>query len=195
MPFELLATTIDVPGGKDSGENILLADLSNDYKVYAFYYPGQPVDSDFEDKLRELGKQTGKNLLINIGRYSDPQFDRIVKMFGIKKYPVLVMTALKELAASEDDNLTAYARLDSEQLFNSPDRALSCIEGLFNLFLQGKVAEAVSHAKWAQRAEVLRVVSGVVGAGLAKIANLVFDRDVVISFATFKLELKKKGGS
>ena len=193
MPFELLARAPEMQGEKDSGDNILLADLSTEYKVYAFYYPGQPIDEDFETKLRALGNQAGKNLLVNIGRYNDPEYDSIVKLFGIKKYPVIVMTALEALAASRDENLTAYARLDSEHLLNSQERAVKCIENLFTLFVQGKVAEAVSHAKWAQRAEVLHVLGEVVGGALSKIGGLVFDRDIAISFAKVKLELKKSG--
>jgi hypothetical protein len=192
MPFELLATTPEAPGGKDSGDNILLANLTDDYKVYAFYYPGQPVDEEFEERFRAFGNQTGKNLLVNIGRYDDPEYDRIVHVFAIKKYPVIIVTALESLAASHDEVLTAYARLDSESLLSSHDRALKCMEELFNMFLQGKVAEAVTHATWAQRIEVLRTLGGVVGAGLSKITGLVFDRDISISFAHVKLELKKR---
>jgi hypothetical protein len=194
MPFELLAATPDTTGNKDVGENILLADLTADYKVYAFYYPGQPVDEDFEDKLRAFGEQTGKNLLINIGRYNDTDFDRIVGLFEIRKYPVLIVTALAGLAASADDHLTAYARLDNDKLLQSHDRSLQCLEELFNLFLQGRVASAVSHAKWAQRTEALRTLGQVLSAALSKVAGLVFDRDIAISFAKVKLELKKTGG-
>jgi hypothetical protein len=193
MPFELLATGHEMPGGKDSGDNILLADLSADYKVYAFYYPGQPADEEFEAKLRALGDQAGKNLLVNIGRYNDPEFDQIVKLFGITKYPVIIMTAVAPLAASLDENMTAYARLDSEHLLKSHERTLACVESLFNLFLQGKVADAVSKAKWAQRAGFLRTLGGVIGTGLSKIVGLVFDRDIALSFAGVKLELKKSG--
>jgi hypothetical protein len=193
MPFELLATGPESTGGKDSGDNILLSNLSADYRVYAFYYPGQPADEEFEAKLRVLGDAAGKNLLVNIGRYNDPEFDRIVALFGITKYPVIVMTAVAPLAASLDENMTAYARLDSDYLLNSHERTLNCVESLFNLFLQGKVADAVSKAKWAQRAGFLRALGGVIGAGLSKIAGLVFDRDIALEFVGVKLELKKTG--
>jgi hypothetical protein len=194
MPFELVAIEPAMAGGKAVGENILLANLSADYKVYAFYYPGQPPNAALEKQLRALGKDTGKNLLVNIGRFNDPEFDRVVKMFGITKYPVIVMTAVAGLAASQDETLTAYARLDNEHLLASPERTVQCVESLFNQFLQGDVAKAVSSAKWAQRLEVLRVLGGVVGAGLSKVAGLVFDRDISLSFAKIKLELKKKEG-
>jgi hypothetical protein len=191
MSFDLLATVPEIQGTKDVGENILLANLTDEYKVYAFYYPGQPVDEEFEDMLRAFGRQTGKNLLVNIGRYNDPEYDRIVSAFSIKKYPVLIVTAIEALAASRDEMLTLYARLDSELLLTSPERALKCLEDLFNLFLQGKVEEAVSHAKWAQRAEALRTLGGIFRTVLSKITGLVFDRDISISFAQVKLELKK----
>jgi hypothetical protein len=76
---------------------------------------------------------------------------------------------------------------------NSHERTLNCVESLFNLFLQGKVADAVSKAKWAQRAGFLRALGGVIGAGLSKIAGLVFDRDIALEFVGVKLELKKTG--
>src|SRR5215468_10824689 len=116
MPFELVAATSETGGTRDAGDNILLSDLSAEYKVYCFYYPPPVPDQDFENKLRDLGSVTGKNLLINIGRFNDPQFDRIVELFGIKKYPVIVMTAIEALASSQDEPLTAFARIDSEHL-------------------------------------------------------------------------------
>ncbi len=87
MPFELVATELAIPGGKAVGENILLANLTDDYKVYAFYYPGQPPNAALEKQLRALGKDTGKNLLVNIGRFNDPEFDRVVKMLGSRSIP------------------------------------------------------------------------------------------------------------
>lgn len=198
MAFNLVVVTSEsgaaaAPGAatKDVGDRILLADLTADYKVYLFYYRGDLADASFENKLRKLGDDTGKNLLVNIGTRKDPAYGRIVKLFGITKYPVIVMTGVEALASSYEDNLTAYARLDSERSFDDPDRAIKCVEELFNLFIQSKVAEAVSHAKWAQREEILRTLGGVVGNGLSKIVGLVFDRDITLDFGVFKLELKK----
>src|SRR5262249_6055868 len=117
---------------RDIGENVLFYDLPLDYKVYAFYYPSAMGDPELEQRLRDLGRITGQNLLVNIGGLNDPQLGRIQTLFGIRNYPVIVVTALSDLASPANEYFTAYARLDSKHLLNSAVRTVECVEKLFN---------------------------------------------------------------
>jgi hypothetical protein len=193
LSYRLIAAGQPGDTQRDVGDNVLLADLADEFKVYAFYYGAGMPNLSVIQALRTLGAETGKNLFINIGKLNDPQQDKIARMFGIEKYPVLVMTALSHLAASRDEPISAYVRLDNERLLNSPERTIGCVQELFSLFLQGKVAEAVTHAKWSQRAEFARAVGGVLAGALKKIGDFVLDRDFVFSFVEGTLTLKKSG--
>ena len=178
---------------KDVGDNIFLADLPSDYKVYALYYPGAMPDVALETKLRDLGNVTGKNLLVNIGKLNDPQYDRVVAYFGVTEYPVIVVTAIASLASPLEDYVTTYARLDSQHLLNSSDRTVECVQKLFNLFIQGEVAKAVSKAKWSQRKEVLLSLTHLFANALKSVAGFIADRDISVSVLEGKFELKRSG--
>ena len=193
MSYQLVFTELPKPGGMDVGENVFFSELSSEYKVYLFYYAGAMSDDAMENKLRDLGNSTGKNLLVNIGHLNDPQFDKIANLFAIKKFPVIVITALSGLAAPADDYLSAYARLDSEHLLDSPEKTVKCIQELFNLFIQGKVAEALSRAKGRQRAETLKHLAGFIVDALKSVKDFIAQRDIVVSLAEGKFELKRSG--
>jgi len=196
MSYQLVFVQRPVEGEKtkDVGENVFLVDLPADYKVYAFYYPGDMGNEVLEERLRTLGHSTGKNLFVNIGQLNDPQFDKIVERFDIKKFPVIVVTAIDALASPAGEYLTAYARLDSEHLLNSPDRATKCVQELFNLFLKGNIREAMSHARWQQRKELLIILGNFIAGALKPVGDLIFKRDISISLLEGKFELKKHGG-
>src|SRR5215813_5561786 len=153
MTYRLVFEERPSEGNKDVGENVFLANLPSDYKVYAFYYPGNSPDDSLEDKLRELGNSTGTNLFVNIGGRNDPEYGEIAKRFEIEAHPVIIVTAVDALASPQGEYMSAYARLDSPKLLASADRAVRCVEELFNLFIRNEVSKAISHAKWQQRAE------------------------------------------
>ena len=111
---------------RNVGENVLLAELPLQYQCYAFYYPGPMPDPQLEKALRALGEQTGQNLFVNIGRLNDPADGKITRLFGIKRTPVIVLTAVAPLAALEDDGATVYVRLDSSSLLDSTERTTQC---------------------------------------------------------------------
>lgn len=179
---------------KDMGENILFSDLPTDYKVYALYFPAEPPDSSLEDALRSFGHKTGKNLMMYFGSVSDPKLEQIMRRFDINRTPVIIVTAVAELASPHDDYSTTYARIDSKKLLSSPQRTLECVEKVFSLFLQGEVAKAISSAKWKQRAELASAISSTVGRALKAIGDYITTHDIVISLAIGKLELKRSGG-
>jgi hypothetical protein len=197
MSYELVLT--DPPPSaesaeKDFGENILFSDLSPDYRVYALYFAAEPPDRALEEALRNFGGRTGKNLMIYYGSEADPLLDKIEERFGIKPHPVIVVTALPELASPVDDYVTTYARLESKQLLKSPERTVACLQEIYHLFLHGDVAEAISSAKWKERAELASAVTGVIGKALKAVGGFLAERDFVIGCALGKLELKRSGG-
>jgi len=191
MSCQLVLTERPSEGGKRLGENVLLDDIPVDCKVYVFYYPGEMRDTALEKRLRGLGKITGKNLFVNIGGLNDPKLGEIQKRFAIRKYPVIVLTAIDTLASLPSEYLTAYVRLDSKHLLDSPDRAMECLQELFNLFIQGKVSEAIARAKWRQRADLLAQTGNFFISALKGIGDFILDTDISVSFVEGKLELKR----
>ena len=194
MTYKLVFVERPTESQKDFGENVYLDELPADYKVYAFYYAGTMSNEPLEEKLRELGDITGKNLFVNIGKLSDKRYDEIVARFGVKEYPVIIVTAVDSLATPAGEYLSAYVRLDSKHLLDSPDRTIECVRELFNLFLQGKVAEAVSHAKWEQRAAVVVRLGHFFTGALKGLRDFIAARDISVSILEGKFELKRRGG-
>jgi hypothetical protein len=182
------------PTARDFGEDVFLDGLSTDYKVYLFYYPGALIDDAMEDKLKELGRLCAKNLFVNIGRFKDPQFSKIVSQFEIKNFPVIVVTAVSDLASPPDGSLSVYVRLDSKHLLSSPDATYKCLQTVLSLFLQGKVSEAVAHAKWTQRAEAAMAIAPFIVNAMKAVAGFIADHDISVSIAQGKFELKRSGG-
>ena len=81
-----------------------------------------------------------------------------------------------------------------QRSISSPDRTYECLQTLVSLFLQGKVAEAVSQAKWTQRAEAVKALAQLLSGPLKAIGGFIADRDIAVSVAEGKFELKKSGG-
>ena len=79
MSYDLVLTEREADGLRAVGDNILFASLPAEYPVYAFYYPSETHDPEFEKKLRSLGERAGNNLFINIGRLDDPQLSKHLK--------------------------------------------------------------------------------------------------------------------
>jgi hypothetical protein len=179
---------------KDIGDDVYLRDLSDEYKVFAFYYPSAMRDEALEEALRALGGLTGKNLFVNIGKLDDPSFDKIVGAFGIDRYPVVVMTATTELAGADGEHLTAFVRIDEGRLVNDPSRLVVLLQELYGLFLRGEIAAAMSKAKKKQRVEIVRAVGATIARALKSLGGFVADRDVKISLVEGSFELTKSAG-
>lgn len=184
-----------VESGKAKGvSRVFLNDLPQDYKVFLLYFRGAMGNPDLEDQLEGFGRQAGNNLLVNLGSARDPNYGMIVERFGIRHFPVIVMTAVPSLAGAGDEYLTAFARLDNAQLLSSPERTIKCVEELFNLFIQGKVAEAASKAKWAQRAEAAGAVARAIEGALKAVGGVLAKLELSFSVVEGKFELKHSGG-
>ena len=197
MSYELVLADSPPSAGqarRDVGENILFSDLAEDYRVYALYFAAEPPDRALEEALRNFGGRTGKNLMIYYGSEADPLLDKIEDRFEISPHPVIVVTALPELASPLDDYVTTYARLDSKKLLKSPEHTVACLQEIYHLFLHGEVAKAISAAKWKERRELASAVAGVIGKAFKSIARFIAERDIVIGCALGKFELKRSGG-
>jgi hypothetical protein len=202
MPFELILNEPEpqsrerMPGegpavGAARGTTrVFFSDLPQDYKVFLLYFRAAMPNRALEDKLTKLGNSAGNNLLVNLGSAADPNYPLLVKRFDITQFPVIVMTAVANLASTASGDCTAYAKLDSKNLFSSPERTVEVAEKLFNLFLQGKVAEAISKAKWAERGAMAGAVLDVIGDALNVIGDFIAKRDISVSLLDGKLELK-----
>jgi hypothetical protein len=172
------------------GESIL-SNLPIDYKVYAFYYPSAAgVDDTLENNLRDLGRRTGKNLFINFGALNDPQYNKIVELFDITSFPVIVITAIGSLASPHGEYLSAYVRLDSKDLLGSPNIAIQCVEQVFNLFLQGKVAEAVALGKSSARKALLSYLENWMVDALKSVGGFLAGLKIKISIFDGTLEIQ-----
>ena len=191
MPFQLVLKEPPTENAKSVGENIFFENLPFDYKVYALYYPAAMPDEALEAKLRALGAITGGNLLVNIGRLDDPQLDKIASLFQVKSYSVIIVTAVDALASAGAHYLSAYARLDSKHFLDSPDRVVDCVQRLFNLFIQGKVSDAIAKAKWSQRQELVAWVANVFTNALKSLGGFIAARDISVSLYEGKFELKQ----
>lgn len=178
---------------KDVGENVFIDNLPSDYPVYLFYYPGAIPNEDLEGKLRDLGSITGENLFVNIGRLNDPNYKKIANRFKIRDLPVIVVTAIGSLASPPTEFLTAYVRIDSKRLLSSPDVVVQCLQRLFNLFIQGKISEAMSQARQNQRSALISHLKGIVSHALGGIWAFLKDVDISVSLAECKFELRHSG--
>jgi hypothetical protein len=196
MSFRLVLTEQLGPGPqeRDAGEDLLFDDLPAEHKVYALYYPATMPNEDLENKLLKLGRDTGKNLFVNIGQRSDPHLDKIVELFGINSYPVIIVTAADGLASPAHDHMTVFARLDNRDLLRSPEKTVECVEELFSLFIQGRVSEAIAKGKWTQRAELVSSLTQFFTDALKSLWVSIAGGGITISFLEGMLKLKLKPG-
>lgn len=194
MSYQLVLTEKPRAEAKDVGDNVFLDNIPPSYKVYLFYYAGAMGNELLEEDLRKLGENTGQNLFVNIGKLNDPKYDEIASRFEIETFPVVVITAVSDLASLTNEYLSAYARLDSKRLLDSSQRTVQCAQEIFNLFLEGKVAQALANAKSRQRTELLKWLGSLVTGVLKPVLKFIDERDISFSVAEGKFELKRSGG-
>jgi hypothetical protein len=190
--YELSLTKYEGPGTtKDIGENVFLSDLSDEYRVFAFYYPPAMRDEELEAALRNLGDLTGKNLFVNIAKLNDPSFTKIVKTFEIHDYPVVVVTATSDLAGAHEHGVNVYVRIDDKRLLSDPARAAELVQEIYTLFLHGDIADAISKVKSKKRHELIRAVTTRISSGIRGLVGFVADRDFKISLVEGSFEMTK----
>src|SRR3990172_6297419 len=186
MPYQLVLSEKDKKT-KKVGENVFFDNLPSDSEVYMLYYSGAMTNKELESKLRDFGNNTGKNLFVNIGRLNDPNFKKIVNNFGVKDFPVIIVTANSKLASHPAEFETAYVKLDSKRLLKSPDLAIDCVQKLFNLFIQEKISEALRQPGEYNRKALITYLNGI-------ITNVLKGIEFSVSIIEGKLGVKWSGG-
>src|SRR5215469_10522065 len=191
MPYDIVFVEPEDPSlaaGKDRGAgSVFLSNLPASAKVFAFFYPSSVAMNDLVERLRSLGRGTGDNLFVNIGSLRDPDYRVACERFGVGALPVIIITAISPLAATPAGQ-TAYVRLDRKSLFAQPDELLRTVEELFNLFLAGKIREAM-FAGWVRqsKAGLLAAAKRIWGV-IEPIVTWAARRDIKLAFATMKIE-------
>ena len=187
MPYQLVLSELIDEVTRDVGENVFFDNLPSDYKVFIFYYPAPMPNEDLESALRNLGNIAGKNLFVNIGWLNDDKYDTITKLFDIKNFPVIIVTAIDKLASPPTEFSTAFVKIENKRLLNSTNLAIECVQTVFNLFIQGKISEAMSRVKRYER--------GALTSHLLKgMRKFLDERDIIFGIGAFRFELKRSGG-
>ena len=174
---------IDKHGVRGFVENIFLDNLDSDYKIYLFYIPGPNAGQydQFQKKLNEYGQKSGKNLLINTLYGDDPQFNKIIGRFDIKKYPVVIITGVDAIVSFKTEtqqNSTIFVKIDNTHFFEKTERALSALSEIYTYFLNNNVKNAIKEAKKSERSAVLSYIKRVLVDRIerCRIRNLCFCR-------------------
>jgi hypothetical protein len=177
---------------KAVGESVFLANLPTSPKVFALFYPGDVDTVETEKRLRALGQKTGDNLFVNFSTLADPDYELARERFGIRPLPAIVVTAVSALAATPDGD-TPFVRLDGKSLFAKPNELVHTVEELFNLFLGGRIRQAIvvgwAHQGKAAVASAVERVWAVIQPVIAWAAH----KDIKLEFATAKIEVKESG--
>jgi hypothetical protein len=154
MSYSLVLTEAVDERTKDVGQNVFLDHLSDKYRVFILYYPGELSPNEkLYDSLRKLGNSMGNNLLVNRVMMADPWYSKTLRKFDIKSFPVIVVTAIAELASLEarDRFLTAYIR----NYINGNPRSIELIVKLIQLQYELFISEELSkELREVQRQEV-----------------------------------------
>lgn len=194
MPYQLVLSEpnrdIEMKTMGDRGEGSVFFDnLPSDYKVYAFYYPGISLNKDLAKKLKAFGDVAGKNLFVNFGRLDDPNYRTVVKKFGIRNFPTLIVTAIDSLASPPGEYSTPFIKIDDKNFLNSTDSAIEFIEKTYNLFMDMKIAEAMH-----EKSHDLRVfrIKGFLNDALKGVAGYLKQWTFSISLLEGKFEIKPK---
>lgn len=199
MNYELVLSRPRAPQTKDftSGGEVLIHDLSTDSPVYLFHFPEYVRNLDLVNRLEQMGKSTGGNLMVHVGSLGDPLYDTMSKNFNIKRVPVVILTANARLASSPEGFQTAFVKIDKRELLYSMDLIMQCIQELFHAFLAGDFSQAMKQARKYERRQLLSQVKGSIIGSINRISKglwgYIQSRDIVLQTATFRLEIKPAG--
>jgi hypothetical protein len=169
---------------------VFLSNPPTNPKVFVFFYRGSAYTSEVEQKLSALGKRTGDNLYVNIGSQADPHYKTARNRFGIRQWPVIVVTAISPLAASPEGD-TAFVRLDNKSLFEKPEELVRTVEKLFNLFLGEEIKRAVWTGWTEEGKAALLAAAERIWSVIQPLVDWVAERDVTVQFAGMKIEMRR----
>ena len=126
----------------------LAEQIPEDCDVYVFYVPGMLKYEDLKKALLEYGKDAGKTIFVGVWLLASKKYKEVIKTFKIKDSPAVIVSAKSMFSTNPKDKTdVAYARIDNHDILNDLNKASTCITETINLFLQGKVKDAVINAK------------------------------------------------
>lgn len=126
----------------------LASEVPDDCKIYVFYVPGMVKYEDLKKALQEYGEAAGKNIFVGLWALDAEPYQSVLTYFGIKKSPALVIFGNPVFSTDgQKPTATAFARIDNPNLLNDVAKASDCINETCNLFMVGKVKDALSNAR------------------------------------------------
>ncbi|MGA1974778.1 MAG: hypothetical protein ABSG92_04005 [Conexivisphaerales archaeon] len=160
----------------------LATDVPDNCGIYVFYVPGIIGYEDLKKALLAWGESAGTNIFVGLWDLSAVSLKDVLGYFQIKGSPaVAVLANPKNSTDGQFPPRVAYARIDNPILLNDLARAEDCINRTCNLFLQGRVKDALSSARKDQYKASLNFYLGKIGADVLK-----FLKDVNVTFDILK---------
>lgn len=103
------------------------------------------------------------------------------------------MTAISPLAATPGGE-TTFARLDRKTLFARPETLVRTVEELFNLFIAGRIKEAIDVARARQRETAVVSMAKRAWAVIEPVITWIGERDIKLGFLGAKIEVRRSRG-
>jgi hypothetical protein len=126
----------------------LASDVPDDCNVYVFYLPGMKTYDDLVEELKKYGKDAGKNIFVGIWSLGATSYSSLLTAFKIKDSPAVVVTGNPKLSTDgKTPAETVFATISNKNLLNDTEKAGDVINRTCNLFMEGKVKEALSSAR------------------------------------------------
>jgi hypothetical protein len=88
-----------------------------------------------------------------------------------------------------------YVRLDKRDLMGSINSTIRSVETLFSLFINRKIYEATTESKRNQREAVISHLTDMATSELRSIGKFLWNKDISVSLAEGRFELKSSGRS
>lgn len=148
----------------------LASDVPDDCDVYVFYIPGMTSYDDLKKALTDYGKAAGKNIFVGLWELSAKPYKEILTYFKIKKSPAVIVSGPPKWSTDgQAPTQTAFARIDNPKVLNDLKTATDCISQTCNLFMQGKVKQALSSARKDQFKASLEYYLKKLGSGVIQV--------------------------
>ena len=154
-------------------QKVMIDNLPQKFKTYLFYFPGpnRTVYADTESSLIQFALDAGGNLLASVILNDHLQFELFSRLFEVKNFPTIVITANSKLASIKSGKVrsTLFSILENKRLLKNPEKTLDSVGKMFNLFLRKDVRGAQKQSKKDQRFATLSHARDVFVGALGKI--------------------------
>ena len=150
------------PGRRSFAEDVTLDNIPENCKVYCLVYGVSDTDQTIKNDLENIGKEYGNNLFVDFWSMADERYTDVATYFSLKDLPVIVVTAESSLSSIEGSNESTFVRLDNPHLLSEFEDVKRLVRLLYNLFIQGDIADAITIAKkkskWATMKDIITKV-------------------------------------